>query len=107
MDTSYVAVGTVIYMITDSLTCRPQEKPRRSGVGHSEQQGAAPAKRDTSRFVGQATPPGHDGDALPIIYRPPSNHRAAAAGAAQGVGQAPTRWAAPDIQLRPVEHGGR
>ncbi len=23
MDTSYVAVGTVIYMITDSLTCRP------------------------------------------------------------------------------------
>ncbi len=31
MDTSYVAVGTVIYMITDSLTCRPQEKPRRSG----------------------------------------------------------------------------
>ena len=33
MDTSYVAVGTVIYMITDSLTCRPQEKPRRSGAG--------------------------------------------------------------------------
>ena len=32
MDTSYVAVGTVIYMITDSLTCRPQEKPRRSGA---------------------------------------------------------------------------
>ncbi len=28
MDTSYVAVGTVIYMITDSLTCRPQEKLR-------------------------------------------------------------------------------
>jgi hypothetical protein len=32
MDTSYVAVGTVIYMITDSLTYRPQEKPRRSGA---------------------------------------------------------------------------
>ena len=32
MDTSYVAVGTVMYMITDSLTCRPQEKPRRSGA---------------------------------------------------------------------------
>ncbi len=26
MDTSYVAVGTAMYMITDSLTCRPQEK---------------------------------------------------------------------------------
>ena len=34
MDTSYVAVGTVIYMITDSLTCRPQEKPRRSGASY-------------------------------------------------------------------------
>ncbi len=32
MDTSYVAVGTAAYMITDSLTCRPQEKPRRSGA---------------------------------------------------------------------------
>ncbi len=29
-DTSQFAVGTVIYMITDSLTCHPQEKPRRS-----------------------------------------------------------------------------
>ncbi len=32
MATSDVAVGTVMYMITDSLTCRPQEKPRRSGA---------------------------------------------------------------------------
>ncbi len=31
MDTSYVAVGTVMDMITDSLTCRPQKRPRRSG----------------------------------------------------------------------------
>ncbi len=36
MDTSYVAVGTVIYMITDSLTCRPQEKPRRSGANSAQ-----------------------------------------------------------------------
>ncbi len=28
MDTSYVAVGTVRSMITDSLICRPQEKLR-------------------------------------------------------------------------------
>ncbi len=34
MDTSYVAVGTVMYMITDSLACCPQEKPRRSGAQH-------------------------------------------------------------------------
>ncbi len=32
MDTSHVSVGTAIYMITDRLTCRPQEKPRLSGV---------------------------------------------------------------------------
>ncbi len=32
MDTSYVAVGTVMDMITDSLTWRPEEKPRRSGA---------------------------------------------------------------------------
>ncbi len=35
MDTSYVAVGTVMYMITDSLTCHPQKRPspeRRAGA---------------------------------------------------------------------------
>ncbi len=43
MDTSYVAVGTVIYMITDSLTCRPQEKPQREPgpVGASQTVGVA------------------------------------------------------------------
>ncbi len=33
MDTSYVAVGTVMYMITDSLTCRPQKSPAERGAG--------------------------------------------------------------------------
>ncbi len=32
MDTSYVAVGTVMYMITDSLTCRPQKNPLEPGA---------------------------------------------------------------------------
>ncbi len=32
MATSYVAVGTVMYMITDGLTCRPQKRPCRSGA---------------------------------------------------------------------------
>ncbi len=31
MDTSYVAVGTVMSMITDSLTCRPQKSPAGAG----------------------------------------------------------------------------
>ncbi len=31
MDTSYVAVGTVMSMITDSLTCRPQKNPAGAG----------------------------------------------------------------------------
>ncbi len=30
MNPSYVAVGTAMYMITDSLTYRSQENPRRS-----------------------------------------------------------------------------
>ncbi len=33
MDTSYVAVGTVMYMITDSLTCRPQKSSAERGAG--------------------------------------------------------------------------
>ncbi len=33
MDTSYVAVGTVMYMITDSLTCRPPNPPPERGAG--------------------------------------------------------------------------
>jgi hypothetical protein len=33
MDTSYVAVGTVMSMITDSLTCRPQKSPAGAGPG--------------------------------------------------------------------------
>ena len=33
MDTSHVAVGTVMYMITDSLTCRPQKSPAERGAG--------------------------------------------------------------------------
>ncbi len=32
MDTSYVAVGTVMSMITDSLTCRPQKSPAERGA---------------------------------------------------------------------------
>ncbi len=32
MDTSRVTVGTAMYMITDSLTYRSQENPRRSGA---------------------------------------------------------------------------
>ncbi len=32
MDTSYVAVGTVMYMITGSLTCRPQKNPPERGA---------------------------------------------------------------------------
>ncbi len=33
MDTSYVAVGTVMSMITDSLTCRPQKNPLERDAG--------------------------------------------------------------------------
>ena len=31
MGTSYVAVGTTMYMITDSLTCPPKTAPRGAG----------------------------------------------------------------------------
>ncbi len=33
MDTSHVSVGTAKYMITDSLTCRPQKSPAERGAG--------------------------------------------------------------------------
>ncbi len=35
MDTSYVAVGTAMYMITDSLTCPPKKAlPERGSAFH-------------------------------------------------------------------------
>ncbi len=50
MDTSYVAVGTVMYMITDRLTCRPQKSPAERGAG-------ANLKCDPWAAVAEVQPP--------------------------------------------------